>query len=549
MGSKRPDGTGRRTQTAVAGHHRLFLPLLLGIYVVFSLLLFDPKPATFGDNAIYLTLGKSLAAGKGYRDLYLPDAPVHTQYPPGFPLMLAGITLLTGGRHSPTGATPTTVLFAKLFVLLTGVGAMFFIYRLCRLTFQEKAWPIMAVFASMPAFVVNNHWVLSELPFMLATFAALYCLVLAEVRPKATAARLRILAGGLAVAACYIRTAGLAVVLSLLLLFLVRRQYRDLVILLLLFAATVVPWQVLNARAGRGQPYLEQLLAKHPYFLELGRAGFGDWASRIWLNLRDYSSRAVPRLLCPTYEGSNYEVVCGIIVSLVSAVGFGRAVRRMAARGPGQLGPLTACALCAIPLLLGWPNTWASERFLLPFLPLIVIFFFQGVEWFGARLRWRWLGATVVGVLVFANTVQMTSLAHKAVRDNLGYLRGDRYSGYPEDWRRYFEAIEWIKLQTPPDAVVMARKPEFVYLLSGRRSFCYPITPDHAKVKSAIERSQYVLADNFRWTETTPMLLSPVLQENQGLWSLIFSTPPPEFYVLSVKPGAPAVSQPTSAGR
>ena len=49
-----------------------------------------------GDNAHYLLLAKALAEGKGYRDIFRPDAPPHTLYPPLFPLMLAGVIALRG---------------------------------------------------------------------------------------------------------------------------------------------------------------------------------------------------------------------------------------------------------------------------------------------------------------------------------------------------------------------------------------------------------------------------------------------------------------------
>ena len=507
--------------------------------MVLSVLLFDPKPATFGDNATYLILGKSLAGGTGYRDLSLPDAPVHTQYPPGFPLMLAGITLLFGGVN---------VLASKLFVVLTGIGAMFFIYRLCELTFPKTAWPVMALFASVPALVENNHWVLSEMPFLLVTMAALYCLVLADQRPRTTAARLRMVACGLAVAAGFIRTAGLAVVLGLLLFFVVRRRYRDLILLLLLFAATAVPWQLCNTRAGHSQPYLVQLLAKHPYFLDQGPAGIGDWALRVWQNLRDYVGRVIPRMLCPVRNDSWFEVVSGIILFPFVAIGFMLGFRKSSPAAPvRRFGALQSCALFAGPLMLCWPRIWLSERFLLPFLPLVVIFLFSGMEWVGAKLRWRLLAPAFVGLMVLANTVQMASLARKAVTDNIGYLRGDRYSGYAIDWRRYFESIEWIKAHTPVTAVVMARKPEFVYLLSGRRSFCYPFSNDSSEVKSAVLRSQYVLLDKFMWTGTTAQFLGPVLKANLDLWEVDFATPPPEFYVLSLNPAVQAGTQPPSA--
>jgi hypothetical protein len=420
---------------------------------------------------------------------------------------------------------------------------MFFIYRLCQLTFGKRAWLVMALFASLPALVVNNHWILTDVPFLFITVAALFCLVLADHRPGATAARLQIGACVLAVASCFIRTAGLANVLGMVMLFLVRRQYRNLIILLSLFALTAVPWQIINARAGHGQPYLEQLLAKHPYFLDRGRAGISDMALRVWKNLQAYATKVLPRMLFLTRVNSWYETFSGIILSLLAAIGFLSSFRKPAPSAPAsRVGALQSCAIFAAPVLLCWPDLWANERLLLPFLPLVVIFLFSAVDWFGARLGWRWFAPAFVGVLVLANAVQMTSLARKAVSENLGYLRGDRYSGYDLDWRHYFETIEWIRTHTPDDAVVMARKPEFVYLLSGRRSFCYPMTQDGAQIKSAILRSQYVLFDNFSWTAMTSSLLVPTLRDNVNLWKKIFATPPPEFYVLSINPGEPAGS-------
>jgi hypothetical protein len=271
-------------------------------------------------------------------------------------------------------------------------------------------------------------------------------------------------------------------------------------------------------------------------------------------------------MLCPVRTDSWFEVVSGIVLFPFVAIGFILGFRRsfpaaptkqlasaapvgqLASAAPAwQFGALQSCALFAGPLMLCWPRIWLSERFLLPFLPLVVIFLFSGLEWAGSKLRWRRFAPAFVGVLVLANTIRMASLARTAVSDNLGYLRGDRYSGYSIDWRRYFECIEWIKNHTPEDAVVMARKPEFVYLLSGRRSFCYPFSDDREQILSALTRSQYVLLDNFRWTGTTANLLGPVLKDNLDRWEPVFSTLPPEFYVLSVNQTGQAGNQPPSA--
>ncbi|GEM_PF-2570440 len=69
-----------------------FLAFFLG------LLLISPSLGDMGgDSAQYLSLGRALAEGMGYRDTHLPGTPLHVHYPPGFPLLLAGEWLLFGG--------------------------------------------------------------------------------------------------------------------------------------------------------------------------------------------------------------------------------------------------------------------------------------------------------------------------------------------------------------------------------------------------------------------------------------------------------------------
>jgi len=148
---------------------------------------------------------------------------------------------------------------------------------------------------------------------------------------------------------------------------------------------------------------------------------------------------------------------------------------------------------------------------------------------------WRsWVPAAVVGIFLALNVYSLQLQVRTAVRDNRAYLAGDRYAGYSPDWRRWFESIDWVRQHVPEDKVVLARKPEFVYLLSGRRSFCYPFTDSLDRVHEAVLRSDFIIFDNFRWTETGKYFLNPVLQEYPDLYDVIHQTGPPEFYVLKV---------------
>jgi hypothetical protein len=71
--------SGRESVVAAVAVCVGYLLLLPGPYAVGS----------YGDDAYYAILGKALASGLGYRSLYLPGHPVHLQYPPGLPAVVA----------------------------------------------------------------------------------------------------------------------------------------------------------------------------------------------------------------------------------------------------------------------------------------------------------------------------------------------------------------------------------------------------------------------------------------------------------------------------
>ena len=147
-----------------------FLLILVGIFLLLSFLLFDPKLFTGGDNAVYAILGQSIARGKGYKDLYLPDEQPHTQYPFGFPLLLTPLILVFG----------MNTIMLKCLVLLTGVAAFYFMCRICTSLFKEKSYVPLVMFISIPIFAIYSHWILSEMPFLFFSLSAIYLLMKAS---------------------------------------------------------------------------------------------------------------------------------------------------------------------------------------------------------------------------------------------------------------------------------------------------------------------------------------------------------------------------------
>src|SRR5262249_6316327 len=87
----------------------------------------------FHDDAMYVVLARALATGQGYRWTNLPDAPLASHFPPGFPLVLAAIS-----RVGPS--FPANLLLFKTFNALCLAAVTVLIAQLTRERFASEGW-------------------------------------------------------------------------------------------------------------------------------------------------------------------------------------------------------------------------------------------------------------------------------------------------------------------------------------------------------------------------------------------------------------------------
>jgi hypothetical protein len=483
----------------------------IGLYAVLSLLLFDPKLFIGGDNAVYLNLAQSLIQGKGYRNLNQPGEPGHTQYPPAFPALL-GLLMLGFGKN---------FIVLKLFIMLCGIAAYYLFYLIGIRIFKEKSYIAMAAYLLIPLIIYYNHWILSEIPFLLANLATVYFMIRAEEGKKGFYYPAFICAN----LAFFIRTTGIALIGAVLAYLLVRRKFREALIFAGMFLVLVIPWTIRNSHYSQTGGYLDQFLAKNFYQPNLGRIGVLDFFLRIGRNSLQYFFSILPQSLFSAIGAAWLLVILGVISLFL--LGYGFFIRRR------EWSIFEFYLLFGLAVLLIWPEIWSSDRFLLPLLPILLIYIMLGLIRLSSRIRYLLPALGFFFILV--NLWAIATQTRTAVSDNLQYLRGDRYAGYSVDWRRYFEAIDWIDHNVPDDQVIMARKPEFVYLLSGHKSFVYPYTTDFPTMRQSIDQADYILIDQFLWTGHTARYLIPALKQEPNRYGIVYQSSPPEFLVLKIK--------------
>lgn len=484
--------------------------ILLAIQMILAILLFDPKLFTGGDNAVYINLGQALLEGKGYRDLNKPDEPIHTQYPPGFPLMLAAVMMIFG----------QSIIALKLFVLFCGLTAFYLFFLISREFFKEKYYLAVTAYALVPVLIIYYHWLLSEIPFLLLNLTALFLLIKAEKNklfyyPSFFCAYF----------AFFTRTTGIALILSVLFFLLIRKRYRELAVFLAGFIILFAAWMIPVGRHARTGGYLDQFFYRNYYQPELGKINLMDFLGRITHNFIFYFFTILPQSLFAPVK--NQVLLAALGLMTLGLIIYGFVLRRQ------QWSAMEIYLIFGLGILLAWPEVWSSDRFLLPLLPILIIYAVCGL--LNLRKVLAYARPTLTVLFLLINLWALLDLAQPTVANNLRFLRGDRYAGYTTDWRRYFETIEWIKTNTPGQSVIMARKPEFVYLLAKRKSFVYPYTSDQRVMEQSIQAADYILLDQFFWTGTTRRYLLPVLQAHLERYEVVYQSPRPEFYILKIK--------------
>jgi hypothetical protein len=471
--------------------------------MVLAALSFMPTPHTGGDNASYIALARSLLEQRAYLEIYDPSSPPHTQYPPGFPALLA-IALLAGLR-------PWVQL--KLIIAVAAAAGV----ALTFLWVRRRRRPLMALgigtlLALSPGLLELGHWILSDVPFW--TFTVLAAWAFERIGPRD---RGRFAVAVLATTLAYFtRSAGLPLVVAAFAWLALRRRWTQLAIL----AAVILPLAFLWWLRSQGQggvDYASQFWMVDPYDPSQGRIGVADLFTRAGENISKYVRLHLPILLAGSANGLS--ILMGVLVLVLGGYGWAMRLRR-----PGV-------AELFLPLYLGllfvWPAVWSGERFLLPAFPLLLIFAADGVTRLARRAR---RGAALGVASAAAAILLVVAVPGVARQVETGsactalYRAGDPFPCMSPQWRDYFDVAVWAGTTLPEDASVVTRKPRLWYGLSERQAIIYPFTESSDSLLAAADDAgaRYLVLDYV--DGLTQRYLVPVLLRRSSGFCLLHAT-------------------------
>lgn len=437
------------------------LGLVMAVQLFLLIRAYMPAPHTGGDNAGYLSLAFSLLDRGAYLDLYIPGEPIHTKYPPGYPLVLATAMVL-GAR---TWAA-FKVMSAGFMVL--AVAASY------RWVWKRSGWQvalgIALVLAFSDSFVYSSLWILSDPMFLALTLIALVAFDQAVQGEELSG---RWWAAGVAAAllAYFTRSAGLPLVAAALALLALRRQWRVLGFTALAVGVPAILWWLRSRGAGPGD-YASEFWLINPYQPDLGRAGPVELVKRVAENVHLYLGRAIPGGLT------------GLRGPLVPVLGYGLGV--MAVAGWAERVVRTpSVAELFFPLYGGlvllWPQVWSGDRFALPLFPLVLYYGWAATSGWARRVHPRAaapLGVVLVLALVVPAGRAWAGYARQGQACRAQAARFGAFGCYQQPVRDFASAAAWSGQHLPEDAVVVVRKPRIYYLLSGVKAASLPLRED-----------------------------------------------------------------------
>jgi len=465
--------------------------------------------------------------GKGYRDIYKPGEPIHTLYPFGYPLLLVPVMAVFKGSY----------VALKMLSLLLGAGSVIVAFLLLRDDHPAPVvWSVSGLFAISPLLLEYSHWILSDVPFLFFSLLGLLLAKRSDTDSKLISPVF--LACLVCIAFVYfIRPVGAALILGFLLHLFLRKKHKRGLIALAVFGMLLAPWAVRNAKASGGEGYIAPMVLKDPYDATSGMIGVKDLIERVGSNAETYFLVAFPknvvtshRRIWPFPRRSWDMYVAGFAISALVLAGF-------AADFGGRMGLTHYYLIFFVGTLLVWPEVWATDRFILPVVPFLLLYFLLGglllFRKATAPTR-RKVGLVVVTVLALGSL----HLVARGAPGNLQLIReysgGNRFAGYTADWINFYETAAYASRFTPSDAVFMVRKPGLFYLFADRKCVAYPFTPEKDAIMAAMDEYgvSYVVVDAFAWTQTTLKYLVPALVAHEEDFAIVYSTGAPRTLVL-----------------
>ncbi len=484
-------------QTQPPSNRRFWLAVALSIvaFFVIYLLRLDRVAGMFMDDAWYALLAKAVATGQGYTLINSPTPGILPLYPPVYSVLLAVFFKIWP-------QFPNNIFLLKAVsiaaMLLTGAAAYFYLER-------YRQWPrwtallVALVTALSPglAFLATSS-LMSECVFAAAQMLALVAVEECVRRREVERFWLFAALAGVACSLAFLtRSMAVGLVAAALLYLVKEKLFKTALVFALTVTVLLGSWTLYTqsrkpTAAQRAEvnnyivrPYSEQFWDRLAGHESAGRVTLGELPERFWNNLSSILLSDAGGMLLPALfpalnqglaeRGDELQGTFSFLACLLVLAGYCLVVKQRI-----TLAELTLPFSLAIVLL--WP--FPPYRFLLPALPLLLLYFLQGTKlfWFlHRRLSEAKQAGTPWGVLNgFAVLLLLLGLF-----GNGSYL-ARKFAATSAERPRFLRVfdeqaavLKWTAENVPQNQVIVTQNPGLVYLYTGHHTTTFENPETH----------------------------------------------------------------------
>jgi hypothetical protein len=507
-------------RTKMTRKSRLAIWLLCLVIAVSAFMYYAAcRPERFGfyrDDSMYVVMAKALATNQGYRVLSLPGEPLQAKSPPFYPSLLSLIWWAL--PHFPDNVLWMMILSIAATVCFLALSWRYLVEH--GYATQWQALVVVALVGFNWRTVVLAGGVYSEMTYAALSVLALYVAEEYEKHPQRWIAGL--VAGVLVGLAFLTRSAGIALLLAMACYYFMRWFKRELVPVAV--AATLVmgwlAWGRMHAsgadsvNAGFYESYFSTFSELVGGPQAQGFAGMLKVISQvIGTNAIGLLFVSVP-VVC---LGLNYDAVVNFRFGfpLIAAAVLLLIVGGFLRQGRGRFRLMHLYVLSYVAVHLVWPYT-AYDRFLMPLLPFLILFFVieAGALWLLVRETWRLPGeiskklsaGLIAAVVASAAGIAFYNYGSGLIRSMLLSTLTKVSKPSAED----AEAIEWINANTQPSDVLICYRDPLYYLYTERKA-----------TRSVFSRQGGLLDDQQDRDETSRAFLR-IVEDNKARY-LVFT--------------------------
>jgi hypothetical protein len=260
---------------------------------------------------------------------------------------------------------------------------------------------------------------------------------------------------------------------------------------------------------------------------------------RVFLNAINYLTASIPHSMIPLPFEHSRAIAWAVAAALlgVTTMGWIRNLRH-------GYRFLSVYAVCFMAITLLWQNQTANERLLAGIVPFLLLFMMMGINWVFdlvfSNIRVGSLESiSPVGIARFRGVALWTIVVLIAVL-NVRFWMVDAKSRREigPDWANFYTCADWIKTNTPEEAVVATREPDLFYIRSNHHSLEIPRFSDDNTVLHVLEskKTRYVIADGITGPLAAPSGIFQVINSHPELFRTVYSLKNPDTYVMEFKP-------------